>query len=260
MLFDPADSLHQCNAIKAIMIEKGLTYGKALEFIKDNVGISKNVVRKIIKKSKGSFVIKYTRRDWLDIDKQYWCVGGITTYQLEMEQCYPVLEYWCGADELNYKRCTIPVYANHIKDRIKLYGPKNRLFLTNIPNYIGGNSMFKGNDVLILTKNLKSYLCLTNIGYDVRYLPSESTYIPEDFFKVLDKFKEIWTLFDNDKAGEQHGLRIKKQLRNYNVKNKMFKISGTYLDLFKNEKKITDAYDIIYSGRNLEEEMKFLCK
>jgi len=119
--------------------------------------------------------------------------------------------------------------------------------------------MFKGNEVLILTKNLKSYLCLTNIGYDVRYLPSESTYIPEDFFKVLDKFKEIWTLFDNDKAGIEHSKRIKNQLKDYNVKIKMFNISGTYLDIFKNKKKITDAYDIVASGRDLKEEMK-ICK
>lgn len=249
ILLDPADSLHNMNVFKAIQYLKGVTYRQALQiaYYEALKGGVPPTYKKIVKPDKKNYLIKTKHREWRDDDKPFWLIGNITFEQLESEQCFPVYRFWTTDKEGVFRQKTpnFNVYVNYLNQRCKLYGPEKRLFLTNFKKQdIGGLSKFNNNDLIIIVVNLKSYLILVNLGYNSRYVPSESALFPADFIKLLDTFKRVIFLSDNDVAGFKYGQRLSKQYSRLEI---ISLEEGIYTDAFGNLKSLSDPYDYVFN-------------
>lgn len=237
ILLDPADDLHNHTCFKALQSIYNITFKEVLEKCIDLKAISTTTFRQSGKvDKKHPFIIKYRPRKWSQKDAPFWNICNISSKQLLKEHCKPVLDYWITNSEGLFKHYkSEDVYANVINNRCKLYGPKNRLFLTNFKaKDIGGFEPLKEDVPLLMTMNLKSYLCLVNAGYNSRYVPSESSV-------QLGGYKPNYYLMDNDEAGIAYGNKLVKK---YGGKSIRFDIQGTYIDAFGNVKQLSDPYDI----------------
>ena len=215
------------------------------------------------------FKIKPDYRNWKLTDKSFWNgTTDITSKQLEKEQCFPLKQFWYTDKKGIYKKSVpkTPTYINHIKDASKVYQPENRFWLTNFTNeHIGGFEKFKDNNTLIITKNLKSYLCIVNLGYNCRYTPNEGMYLHAKFLQDISKFKNIYILFDNDEAGIKASLKIANQFLQeigkevYPIHFNTDFLKEEYEDCFGNKKKVKDAFDICkkYNIDKLNKELEY---
>lgn len=134
-----------------------------------------------------------------------------------IKNTFVVQNYWIDNVQNIYEYSEKdPCYAyfiDKLNDQIlwKLYFPfrKKTRFLTNNPISIEGLQQLKDNDYLIITKSRKDKMLLDQIfidlnisNVDVVALHSESIYVPDNIIKYLkSKYKEIFSIFDNDKAG-----------------------------------------------------------
>lgn len=250
-------NFHNKNCIDIIQIKYSCDFKRALqiayyEALESNItNLPKYQPKK--QKKKNPFSLKYQKRSWKLNDKKFWNgTTDITSYQLESEQCFPSKKFWY----LNKKGIYVEnkpkteTYVNHINDKLKLYQPKNRLFLTNFTNNeIGGFKNFNDSKLLILTKNLKSYLCISNLGYNCRYTPNEGMYLTEYHINYWDTlFDRIIILFDNDEAGIKTSKKLETQwlqvTGNNKAKSAYFNVKAEYKDLYNNTKIVRDAFDI----------------
>lgn len=242
ILFDPSDELHNLNCFLALQKIYNISFIEAVHKAKE---IQPNFTKStFVEEKKNTFIIKFKPRNWEAKDKAFWNVCDISVKQLLFEKCKPVKYYWTTNKEGFYIKYPAEyIYANVINNRCKLYGPKNRLFLTNFKaTDIGGFSLFKEDTPFIMTMNLKSYMCLYNIGYNSRYVPSESSI-------KLCEYRPDYYLMDNDEAGIKYGKRLEDK---YGGKAIYFDIKGTYIDAFGNKKPLSDPYDIGFKFGKLE--------
>ena len=266
---------HNKGVIDFIMKVYGCDFKRALQLayyegLSDNLSLHTPIEFKK-EKRESPFLIKQQYRNWNITDKQFWNGStGITAKQLQKEQCYPISKYWC-TDKTGIYRPNTPkteTYINHINSRQKIYQPKTRLFLTNFINEdIGGFKSFDSNDTIIITKNLKSYCCISNLGYNCRYTPNEGMYFEEMFINQINsQFKNIYLLFDNDIAGQAASKLLTNQWQQVSQRtinpihfNEKF-LEEHYYDPFGNKKTIKDAFDICkkYDLEKLDKELKQL--
>ena len=156
------------------------------------------------------FVIKTKSRAWNETDKKLWCIGGITLDILNKEKILPIQTYWTrdlksNRGILRLFRCTRPTYALHIKDKVKIIQPawegEKSNFITNIEYELGGLKKFTNTDTLYITKSIKDYLVLIQLGINVRYVPSETYPITTTLINLCSSFKKVIFIYDNDKTG-----------------------------------------------------------
>ena len=107
-----------------------------------------------------------------------------------------------------------PAYCYHHKGRYKFYFP------TRKENRFLGNQtrddvwFHEGNDVLLICKCAKDFLCLQNLlPYSLTYVQGENYGHPSDLqiYEYEVKFSSVKLLFDGDEAGLEGMKRLQKR-------------------------------------------------
>lgn len=186
-------------------------------------------------------------REWKDYDIEYWSSYGISLKWLKYADVYPIShkiiikdghKYVFKADKLAY------AYVERKEDKvsIKIYQPKNTKgykwsnkhdnsvisLWTKIPEY---------GDKVCICSSLKDSLCLwANTGIPAICPQGESYRISNTAINELKRrFKKIYIIFDNDKAGILDGKKLAEATGFTNL----------ILPKFDNGKDISDAYKIL---------------
>lgn len=186
-------------------------------------------------------------REWKDYDIEYWSSYGISLKWLKYADVYPIShkiiikdghKYVFKADKLAY------AYVERKEDKvsIKIYQPKNTKgykwsnkhdnsvisLWTKIPEY---------GDKVCICSSLKDALCFwANTGIPAICPQGESYRISNTAINELKRrFKKIYIIFDNDKAGILDGKKLAEATGFTNL----------ILPKFDNGKDISDAYKIL---------------
>lgn len=223
------------------------------EALKDKILTPRTYTKK---KKQSEFKIISEYRNWGKLDRKFWNGStGITSNQLESEQCFATKFYWYTNREGKYIKVKpkSPVFENTINNRKKLYGPKDRLFLTNFKaTDIGGFKEYNDKKTLWFVSNLKSTLCMHNIDENCHYFPNEGLFLDTEFIKYLDKeFDHVNFLLDNNEPGLNASKKLQYQwlkvTGNTKGQAKNFDTSyyeKTYTNAFNQQKRVEDPYDV----------------
>ena len=186
-------------------------------------------------------------REWKDYDIEYWSSYGISLKWLKYADVYPIShkiiikdghKYVFKADKLAYAY----VERKEGKVSIKIYQPKNTKgykwsnkhdnsvvsLWTKVPEY---------GEQICICSSLKDALCLwANTGIPAICPQGESYRISNTAINELKRrFKKIYIIFDNDKAGILDGKKLAEATGFTNL----------ILPKFDNGKDISDAYKIL---------------
>ena len=186
-------------------------------------------------------------REWKDYDIEYWSSYGISLKWLKYADVYPIShkiiikdghKYVFKADKLAYAY----VERKEGKVSIKIYQPKNTKgykwsnkhdnsvvsLWTKVPEY---------GDKVCICSSLKDSLCLwANTGIPAICPQGEGYRISTTAINELKRrFKKIYIIFDNDKAGILDGKKLAEATGFTNL----------ILPKFDNGKDISDAYKIL---------------
>ena len=185
-------------------------------------------------------------REWKDYDIEYWSSYGISLKWLKYADVYPIShkiiikdghKYVFKADKLAYAY----VERKEGKVSIKIYSPYNKKYKwcnkhdnsvislwTKIPKY---------GDKVCICSSLKDSLCLwANTGIPAICPQGEGYRISTTAINELKRrFKKIYIIFDNDKAGILDGKKLAEATGFTNL----------ILPKFDNGKDISDAYKIL---------------
>ena len=185
-------------------------------------------------------------REWKDYDIEYWSSYGISLKWLKYADVYPIShkiiikdghKYVFKADKLAYAY----VERKEGKVSIKIYSPYNKKYKwcnkhdnsvislwTKIPKY---------GDKVCICSSLKDSLCLwANTGIPAICPQGEGYRISNTAINELKRrFKKIYIIFDNDKAGILDGKKLAEATGFTNL----------ILPKFDNGKDISDAYKIL---------------
>lgn len=204
LLADFADSrFHGATCITAVMIKYQCSYTRALEIIKQDFSYTNQKLSLSIKSTKDfNFQLSFTKGAWNQHHKDYWSEYGISKSQLELENCYPVSSYSFNTHSCPDFLQKVKVYdettAIVVDKKIKIYKPNSPFkFLSNFnENTIGGTN--KIIDSVIITKSVKDYMVLDNLGYSSRFIHSETSNPDLDRFM---RYNKVFVLMDNDTTG-----------------------------------------------------------
>jgi hypothetical protein len=205
LLADFADvTYHGISCIDGVMLKYHCNYTRALEIIKQNVSFKQvNTLSLTTKQSKDwKFELAFTSGNWNNHHKEYWLQYDISKKQLESENCYPVSSYSFNSRYCPHFMQKVRTYdettAIVVDKKIKIYKPNSTFkFLSNFnENTIGGTNTIT--DTVIITKSIKDYMVLDNLGYSSRFIHSETSNPDLSMFKNYDK---VYVLMDNDETG-----------------------------------------------------------
>lgn len=244
ILLDPADPLHNKNCFRAVMEIYNISFPEALHKIYYEI-LRGKVKREVYEYRKSFTQIKANHKDWEGLDLEYWTSKTLNSKEdLLREKLFVVKDHWVSKEGLFKKLKTKPhTYCNYIEDRIKVYNPTTRYWISNLGNRIGGNKEFKS-DTLIIAVNLKSYLAVSK-EFDCRYIPSESALFPKKFIQSIPH-KRVVFWGDNDRAGHLYCQRLLNQTYPFNFKCITYPNRLDYKDLFGNTKITSDPYDLCW--------------
>lgn len=166
-------------------------------------------------------VTGFAKREWTILDKDYWYkqykLGSnlLTEYNI-----YPLESYRLEKEEsgelkiLNISGYNIYGYFRADGVLYKIYQPKvrDKKFI-KIREYIQGTDQLTyTKPTLIISSSLKDLMCLVNYKWNLESIApnSENTLIHEHMiYAYKHKYKNIFTLFDNDEAGVKASLKYK---------------------------------------------------
>lgn len=154
---------------------------------------------------------------WTNLAKQYWKPLDITKNQLIEDKVVFTDRIIVNGI---MKQVSNPTFTYWFKSgNCKIHQPLGTMkWFTNINiNDIGNleNLPLTG-DNLIITKSYKDHRIIKNLGYNCIWLNNEGMGIPDTIIKDLKlRFRNIYILFDNDKAGIKAS---KKLCKLYNLK------------------------------------------
>lgn len=183
-------------------------YNFILNALKEkNIQITPRNLERFYKKS--DIKITYQIRPYLLWDIKYWTDQyGITLESLFEDKVFPIQNFtsvisnttkYYDFFKLGY------AYTEFESKNVKLYFPKNKLrFYTNCGNNdIGGiNTIDYTQEYLIVTKSYKDYRVLRNLELNCIWFQNEGAFPDlEILLPLLNKFKNIYIFFDNDKTG-----------------------------------------------------------
>lgn len=167
-------------------------------------------------RSREKVEIRIKRREWSQVDKDYWWTKyGITRKHLEAFDISPVSHAWYlrgNLLELFYThRESDPCYAYWFGDyEYKLYFPlraKGKKFRQTRGDIIQGlRQLPEKGHILIHTKSLKDVVCISRFreifGIHAIAPMSETQLMPEKLYNALaNRFDYQFTLFDFDRTG-----------------------------------------------------------
>lgn len=204
------------------MITKGLTKSK------EGIRIDKHEVY-----SKKSILIR--RRNFSEIDDEYWSKYLISRDLLKDYNVFPIESFWVNGiqSKLTYtKNC--PMYAYKVFNSFKIYRPlsKNRedKWRSNCTKFDiqGWEQLPDRGDLLVITKSLKDIMVLKRFNILSIAPHSEVSLLPESVLnEAQNRFKHILVLFDNDDAGRKGANELKEK---YNLET--IEIPRHYLDIY----------------------------
>lgn len=184
-------------------------------------------------------------REWRDYDVKYWESYGVPIRWLKYADVYPISHkiiikdgkrYVFGADKYAYAfvekkegNITLKIYQPFNKDGYKWSNKHDRSVIslwTKIPE--------KGEKIVICS-SLKDALCLwANTGIPAIAVQGEGYGISNTAKEILkSRFKYVYILFDNDKAGIIDGKKLSESTGFINVVLPQFNGGKDLSDYFK---------------------------
>lgn len=221
-MFDWGDEqYYHANIVNVICASRGISYKEAKSILLTKYGKFHTTPQAIINSEPFRFHLHWKQRLWNVQDKKYWWGKyGITKDFLVSEDTAPVLKYWMNRRKDPHTLICIqpnePTYSFIVNNRVKIYRPHSKVFVTNQnPEDVGGISNLDTNNPLIITKSFKDYSVLTLNGFNSRYLLSESISLPQSIFPLFQQFPKVIILTDNDEAGIKASQRYSQETSNY---------------------------------------------
>jgi 5S rRNA maturation endonuclease (ribonuclease M5) len=209
--------------------------------------------------SKEKFVLSgVNRREWKGYDIKFWKQYGIDLKTLNKFDVNPIERIFFDSNLNNNFAVTADKYAYvfvEYKDNINTiktyqpYGnPKVKWFTNHDPSiHQGYTKLPKTGDIMIITKSLKDVMSLDCVA-DIPSIgiQNENIIIKESVInEYKDRFKKVYTLFDNDKAGLKLSDKYKTTFGITGIIIPDEFESKDYSDLVKNTD-IFKAKEIIY--------------
>jgi hypothetical protein len=161
------------------------------------------------------------KREWNTEDAAYWLKFNIGTTALRKYNVQPI-EYYNmvkasadGIKKITINQSMIYGYYNNQGECYKIYQPgqKQYKFIKITGHLQGYDQLAYKADYLIVCSSLKDAMCVMSFGFNVEVVApdSENTlikpYIVENF---KSKYKKVFTLLDNDSAGQEAMDKYKK--------------------------------------------------
>lgn len=185
-------------------------------------------------------VSHFETRGWTNLDAKYWTKFHIGSKKLERFKVVPLASYKMTKEEdgeikeLNVKgRDYIYGFFRTDGTLYKIYQPmvKDCKFI-GIKDYIQGTDQLTFTvPYLIICSSLKDLMAFSELGYtnaEAVAPTSENTLIPEHIITAYKmKYKDICTLFDNDKAGIDAMAKYKEK---YDIKSVHLELSKDLSD------------------------------
>lgn len=208
-----------------IQLKYGVNFQESLEMINMDFNLNlisfKKIIRNTTLASKTNFniekaqkmptEIKVKIRKWNKHDRRYWNNKyEFNIKDLKKFNIYPLDGFWMNNRYFKAGYNTYGYYFGKLKDNRnawKIYQPndtKGGKWFSNTTEEIfqGFNQLPLFGDILIITKSLKDVVVLYKLGINAIAPQGESIIITYELVKSLKKrFKTIFVLYDNDKAG-----------------------------------------------------------
>jgi hypothetical protein len=191
-------------AIKKIASDFNLSSDDSSNIVSDRIPFfARGLKTKIIKR------IHSVQHTWQPSHITFWKSFGYSGQQIKDMFIFPLLYGFVNNRQI-YKHSKDDIgFIYYFPDNSqKLYFPfrkSGQKFITDSKYIQGYNLLPEKGDVLIITKSYKDIGVVNNLGYPAISPQSETSWIPEDIMKDLrSRFKTIYLLFDNDKAGRMH--------------------------------------------------------
>ena len=210
--------------VQLLMELYGLSYTDALKKIDTDFklgftdGTFKSPKKKLLqfKKPKGkkATTIQISSKDKMSAaGVEYWESYGISQETLHL---YNVTEIFSSVINGRLIRYRFLTFAYRIVDKYKIYSPtsKDFRFINNFDEKYseGFHQLPKKSDTLIITKSLKDVMTLHELGYESLSPRSESTVLPNQYFKWIDaNYSTVIVLFDNDMKHNGHKYPYEKK-------------------------------------------------
>lgn len=228
--------------------------------------VSKNISNSphLINYSSSSIKLECKTREWLPYDLEYWGSYGISLPWLKYADVYPISHkiviknnnrYVFAADKYAYAyvefkegNTTLKIYQPYNTRGYKWSNAHDRSVIslwTKVPEY---------GDKICICSSLKDSLCLwENTGIPAICVQGEGYGIGDTAISELKRrFKEVFILFDNDKAGIDDSIKLSEStgftnlvLPNYGAKD--------VSDLFKLFNNVNKFKEVILNLINRKE-------
>jgi len=183
-----------------------------------------------IKESSKTTLINVKRRNWTELDLEYWKDYFIDKKPLDKYAVYPAEYVWLNSEIMYSHKPKDRAFIYHFGEYdYKIYFPyrnKKRIrFIHNNSKILQGYKQLpKTGKIVIITKSLKDVMVLHKYKIPAVAPMSESTLITQDQYDDLSKrFDIIISLMDRDIAGVKMSKKLKKK---YNIPALLFEKDG----------------------------------
>jgi hypothetical protein len=207
----------------------------------------------VLPESNTHTAIRCATQDFSTSQLNWWKSFGISIKTLQLYNVYSVSSYWIN-DRWYEKKCY--GYYGGKKDDIeywKLYFPGERIkFLSNWTKKMiqGWTQLDKHGDILVITKSLKDVMLFHELGINSIAPLSETCALDRSFIinTLSKRFKRVCVMYDNDIAGIEGMIRVKKML----CEKKKCNILFFWIPRRYKAKDITDFYKMYGYDKTIE--------
>ena len=258
---DHADSTVRGNLMDFFCLYWNCSFRQALDKIASSmlynkgIAIRKGHIKTFTRKEKDNLTkLEVVVRPWQDYDFEYWESYGVTKQWLKHADVYPISYKIISSKKSQDDKATKMVfpadkYAYVYREKkegrlsLKVYQPFNKKgfkwcskmdssvigLWTKIPEY---------GDRVVLCSSLKDSLCLScQMHIPALCLQGEGYGMSDTAIKELKRrYKKIYILFDNDKAGLRYGRKLAEKTGFTNLVLPAFEGGKDISDLYKSNK------------------------
>ena len=252
---DYADENFRGNGATFVMKRYGLSYNDALEKIDLDLNLGIRFPKKTnytlpkapkplelpTKKEITIIPKKYTEKEL-----KYWLDFGINLERLKEENIYSLGRYFVNGEERFVREGELAFAYHYPEIGKKLYFPeREQRWRSSIPNTLIEWGKITDFSCLRITKSKKDRLVLSSILKNCANVQNESSiFATEENLAIINRFKSVVVIYDNDDAGYKAGEKIKEQF-------------GWKTLYFPKEEGVTDAADY-YKKHGREDLIKYL--
>jgi 5S rRNA maturation endonuclease (ribonuclease M5) len=162
-------------------------------------------------------IIDIKIRNWRKYDIEYWNQFGIDLTTLQFFKVIPIEYAWINKELIyTFRNNDLAYYYNFNNKDGQLYLPfrnknKNKFYITSSNIVMGYDQLPLSGDYLIITKSYKDIMSMNSFEIPAISPSSENVLIKKQVIDDFKKrFKNIYTLYDNDIAGKKASLKMKK--------------------------------------------------